>query len=75
MIVALTVAQWAALVIAALTVANLVIVVIWVAICEVAHRVHAERRAKGIELQPTPSRSRLGVQTRRPPRGTHRRRP
>lgn len=75
MIVALTVAQWAALVVAALTLANLAFVVIWVAICEVAHRVHAERRAKGIELQPTPSRSRLGIQTRRPRRGTHRPRP
>lgn len=76
MIVAFTLVQWAAVLIAVLVVANLAFVLIWVAIHDVAHRIHSERQAKGqtIELQPTPGRSRLG-ETRRPPRGRYRRRP
>lgn len=77
MSVALSLTQWGAVLLAGLIVANLAFVVIWMAIIEVAHRVHAERRAKGqaIEFQPTPGRERLGVPTRRPPRGSHHRRP
>lgn len=50
------------------------VIVLWAAIGHAAYLIGAERRAKGIELSPTPGRSRLG-QTRRPRRGQHRPRP
>lgn len=50
------------------------VVVLWAAIGHAAYLIRAERQAKGIELSPTPGRSRLG-RTRRPRRGQHRPRP
>ena len=50
------------------------VVVLWAAIGHAAYLIGAERRAKGIELSPTPTQSRLG-QRRRPRRGHRRPRP
>ncbi len=50
------------------------VIVLWAAIGHAAYLIGAERRAKGIELSPTPRQSRLG-QTRRPRRGHRRPRP
>lgn len=40
-----------------------------------AWREYARKRPGYLELRPTPGRSRLGIETKRPPRGTSRRRP
>ncbi len=59
-----------ALVIAAVAVVGFA-VAIWAACAHAAWLIQQERLARQIELEPTPNRTRLGIQTKTRPRRSH----